>query len=496
MFNRYPAFLLPRPAAGVVVILLTVLLLMLDACAPRMARKALERDPDGDGVALGQDKCPDTPPGVAVDANGCPLDTDGDGVADAQDRCPTEKGLPALAGCPDQDGDGVADIQDRCPDRPGPASNKGCPEIRVMASMPAPAAPDPIQAMVQAQEKKEKNKRMVTVFFCTNRNLLPGNPKTPKAISFGKAKAITRYGTCQVSIPRDHRLGQVELPATFLGFEIGKPNPAKNLILESTKLLSQADLLTLMNQKSSASANRDAFVFVHGFNNNFKTALFRTAQFTYDLGFKGAPVLFSWPSQGSGLAYRLDEQMNQASVEPFKAFMRTFLQKSSATNIYLIAHSMGNRIMLATLQDLMLREPQLFRNRHVREIVLTAPDISVADFKTRIAPVINGKLNVTLYASSNDRALELSQRLNRNMRAGQAGPGMLLMRGVETIDATGVSTDFLGHSYFASEGTVMSDLHYLFVDSMRASKRAWLMQPKGKSYWTFRRPLKRAVSVH
>jgi len=36
----------------------------------------------------------------------------------------------------------------------------------------------------------------------------------------------------------------------------------------------------------------------------------------------------------------------------------------------------------------------------------------VADFKTKIARVSNGKLNVTLYASSNDRALELSQRLN------------------------------------------------------------------------------------
>lgn len=481
-----------RPVAGVVVVLLTVLLVALEACAPRLARKALARDPDGDGVALGQDQCPDTPAGTVVDAHGCPLDTDGDGVADAQDRCPTEKGWPILSGCPDQDHDGVADAQDHCPDQPGSPSNDGCPKI--LASVRLTPAPDPIRKMVQAQEKKEKNKRMVTVFFCTNRNLLPGNPSTPKAVNFGKAKAFTRYGTCQVSIPRDHRLGQVELPATFLGFEIGKPNPAKNLILESAKLLSQEDLLKMMNQKSSASVNRDAFVFVHGFNNNFRTALFRTAQFTYDLGFKGAPLLFSWPSQGSGLAYRTDEKMNQASVAPFEAFMRTFLQKSSATNIYLIAHSMGNRIMLASLHNLMVREPQLFRNRRVREIVLTAPDISVADFRTKIAPVINGKLNVTLYASSSDRALELSQRLNRNMRAGQAGPGMLLMRGVETIDATGVSTDFLGHSYFASEGTVMSDLHYLFVDSMRADQRAWLTQPKGKTYWTFRRPLKRDLS--
>lgn len=45
-------------------------------------------DSDGDGVVDGADRCPDTPTGVAVDANGCPLDGDGDGVPDYLDDCP------------------------------------------------------------------------------------------------------------------------------------------------------------------------------------------------------------------------------------------------------------------------------------------------------------------------------------------------------------------------------------------------------------------------
>jgi outer membrane protein OmpA-like peptidoglycan-associated protein len=89
-------------------------------------------DSDGDGVIDAQDRCPNTPRGTAVNATGCPLDADGDGVVDAQDQCPnTPRGTAVNAtGCPlDADGDGVVDAQDQCPNTPrGTAVNAtGCP---------------------------------------------------------------------------------------------------------------------------------------------------------------------------------------------------------------------------------------------------------------------------------------------------------------------------------------------------------------------------------
>ena len=75
-------------------------------------------DSDGDGVADGSDRCPNTPPGTRVDAYGCEVDSDGDGVKDSMDKCPgTPKGVAVNAdGCPmDSDGDGVSDDKDKCP---------------------------------------------------------------------------------------------------------------------------------------------------------------------------------------------------------------------------------------------------------------------------------------------------------------------------------------------------------------------------------------------
>ena len=87
------------------------------------------KDTDMDGVSDKKDKCPDTPAGVAVDANGCPIDSDGDGVADYMDDCPTVAGLTSLKGCPDADGDGVADKNDKCANTPKgwKVDATGCP---------------------------------------------------------------------------------------------------------------------------------------------------------------------------------------------------------------------------------------------------------------------------------------------------------------------------------------------------------------------------------
>lgn len=85
-------------------------------------------------------QCPsygEVPAGVAVDAEGCPLDSDNDGVPDYRDQCPgTPAGVAVDAkGCPlDSDNDGVPDYRDQCPNTPAGAEVNalGCPESLVL----------------------------------------------------------------------------------------------------------------------------------------------------------------------------------------------------------------------------------------------------------------------------------------------------------------------------------------------------------------------------
>jgi OOP family OmpA-OmpF porin len=95
--------------------------------APAAAAAAVvvvDKDSDNDGVRDSADKCPNTPAGVKVDANGCPIDSDNDGVPDYLDKCPnTPAGVKVDAkGCPiDSDNDGVPDYMDKCPGSPAGA---------------------------------------------------------------------------------------------------------------------------------------------------------------------------------------------------------------------------------------------------------------------------------------------------------------------------------------------------------------------------------------
>ena len=133
----------------------------------------------------------------------------------------------------------------------------------------------------------------------------------------------------------------------------------------------------------------------------------------------------------------------------------------------------------------MQENPNLKSN--IKEIILAAPDIDADVFKDDIAPkmVQSTKKPITLYVNSEDLALKASKLIHGNPRAGDAGDKLVLINGVETIDATGIDTSFLSHSYFADTNSIISDIFDIIKSGKRAIDRKHLniKKLKDKIYW-------------
>ena len=58
------------------------------------------------------------------------------------------------------------------------------------------------------------------------------------------------------------------------------------------------------------------------------------------------------PSQGTTLGYTVDENNIQWTQVNLKKFIKDFADQSQAENIYLVAHSMGNRALTVAVKEL------------------------------------------------------------------------------------------------------------------------------------------------
>ena len=202
---------------------------------------------------------------------------------------------------------------------------------------------------------------------------------------------------------------------------------------------------------------------MHGFNVSFADAARRTAQLAYDLQLDGAAGFYSWPSRGVPdlLGYTHDENSVQWTVPHLVAFLEELARDSGAERIHLIAHSMGNRALAAALQEIAWKMAAHPAPPSFAEVILTAPDIDAEVFRGLAQAMRPTARRMTLYASGRDRALKVSHGIHGYGRAGDVEPEIVVVDGLDSIDASAVDTGLLGHSYFADQRSVISDIFYL-----------------------------------
>jgi esterase/lipase superfamily enzyme len=357
---------------------------------------------------------------------------------------------------------------------------------RDAAKSAATAAPVPDPA---------KTYGVVPVFYGTDRAVQPD----PNRLQFSSERGHKlQLGRAMITVPLIHKVPHIERPWVIeipyfkLKVYEEKEDPAKHFTVQEISSLTEDQMLALVRaQLAKSQTFKDhALVFVHGFNTTFDNALYRTAQIAYDLKFDGVPFVYSWPSGGGVASYTYDHGSVEQAEPTLTEFLNLVIQKSGAKSISLIAHSMGNELLLRVLQQIKTKIPP---GVVISQVILAAPDVDRDKFNIIAREITNFAKGVTLYAASNDRALGYSERFWGGVpRAGDIpASGPLIIPGVDTIDVTAVSTDALGlnHSGYAENPALLNDVKALVEYGIRPpNKRLSTIVPVESAagmFWRF-----------
>jgi esterase/lipase superfamily enzyme len=248
--------------------------------------------------------------------------------------------------------------------------------------------------------------KTVTLFAATNRARLPGRSN---AFS-DKASEDVSFARYQISIPADHKAGNIEWPTG------GRPDPQTDFtVVEQERLSAVAfDASVGAAASSKGPESRRVGVFVHGFNYNFQEALFRAAQMSADTNLDGSPVVFSWPSKARIAGYLADKEAVTYSRDALVDTLIGTARAPGIDQIILFGHSMGAWLVMEAARQLKLEG----RNDVLAkiQIVLAAPDIDAEVFRSQLNVIGRMKTPITLLVSPDDLALKLSSFVTADSR--------------------------------------------------------------------------------
>ena len=366
---------------------------------------------------------------------------------------------------------------------PAPVATVGAAPVVEAVPAPPPAKPPaPRAAVRRAWAALDTGALNVPIFAATLRRPVVSDRPGDK---FGGDDADSvQFALVKVNVPgyAVRRQGETPRPpATRVSRFWYKPDSTRDMYLRDVIAMDASAFARSVNDALTATATRSLLIFVHGYNVSFEDAAVRAAQIAADTDLDGVVVIFDWPSAGAMSSYVRDQQAARNAGFYLARFLRDFPASVDADRLLLVAHSMGSEVVSRAVSILGDSVPP------ITQAVFAAPDVDARFFRREVLPRLVPKAKrITVYASNEDEALRASRVLNGVWRLGLGGDSLVVLKDMDTIDATRVRGDFLGHTLFIN-GSVLADLHELLANDRAPGDRRLLgIRKDSLTFWRFR----------
>jgi esterase/lipase superfamily enzyme len=270
--------------------------------------------------------------------------------------------------------------------------------------------------MVVAQEGEKGSYRF---FYVSNRVLEPG-PGSPEDRFNNERQENLKFGRFDTRIEPTLGLGMIINPTDWFQNE--------ELTVSDVSELDRAVFINELLEQLEQSPSKSLLVLVHGYRNSFPTSLRMTAFVGHVLDINTPVLVFDWPGdQGSGIrGYRRAQQIARDSGTELAKTLEMVIREIQPGRLWVLANSMGGQVVADSFSLLYQQDDLADAQTEIDDVVLTAPDVGQDDFDQQFKHEITALArDLTVYASSNDRALLASRFVNRQRRLGTSPPNIL-----------------------------------------------------------------------
>ena len=333
-------------------------------------------------------------------------------------------------------------------------------------------------------------------FFATNRR--PVFDEGPVEERFGVAREETlKFGYYDVKIEPSLGLGMLINPTEWFQNE--------EIRLQAVQQVDQAAFAAQLRDRVQQSPRRSLLVVVHGFREAFPSALRKTTFLGHVLDINTPMLVFDWPgNQGASVrGYRRARDVAADSAGELARMLELVIRDIQPERLWLIANSMGGQVVVDAVRLLHELPDRAAAWPLFDHIVLTAPDVDYAEFDDEFRLAIRSLAReVTVYVSSNDRALVASRLLNRQRRLGESSlsPRQLDQQlrvvdydpnndEVRVVDVTPVNRTRNFHNFSLETPEFYDDVFLRLTNAETPQSRlAYPVQaPNGTIYWVLTR---------
>ena len=346
------------------------------------------------------------------------------------------------------------------------------------------------QRMTVAQMGEQESMRY---FYVTNRQLAGDGDNLEDNFS-SERESNLKFGFYDTRVEPTVGLGMFINPSEWFQTE--------EIRVKQLRELQRQVFIDQLSQQVQKSPRQSLLVVVHGFRERFPSALRKTAFLGHVLDINSPVLLFDWPGdQGSSMSgYRRARNLAIESGVELAKTLELIVREVKPEKLWLIANSMGGQVVASAFSELNQNPEFADAGYEFEDVVLTAPDVSREEFDTQFKQEINALTrDLTVYVSSNDRALVMSRIINRDTRLGESSlnPSMLdeassLMElididssAITLVDVTPVNRTRNFHNFSLETPEFFDDL-FLRLTNEKTPRHRLIYKfktPRGANYW-------------